>query len=109
VQHYVEQVATPHHVRVTSVSDAFAPSGDTTLGVAWELMVTRASADTCTFTNRVIVSATAGFLAELAQAGVTDLAPVRAHMTTSTDAHNRDETPQFARDIEGKALAGVLS
>ena len=40
VQHYVEEVAEPDHLRLVSTSDLFTPTGRTTIGVIWDLSVT---------------------------------------------------------------------
>jgi hypothetical protein len=107
VQHYVEEVAEPDHVRVNSLSNSYTAEGSTTLNVTWELTATRLSDRSCEFANRVIVKSTPAFLEALALAGVTDFDAMKARMAKSTEDHNREETPFFARDIEGKALQGI--
>jgi len=47
------------------------------------------------------------FSSLLKAAGITDLNPVKAVMEQNLSAHNREETPLFAKDIESKALLGV--
>ena len=53
VQHYVEDVAEKHHVRLKSLSDTFSPNGPTRVQVAWELTVRSLDPGRCEFTNRV--------------------------------------------------------
>jgi hypothetical protein len=37
VSHYVEEITDKHHLRLASVSDAFTPTGRTTLQATWDL------------------------------------------------------------------------
>ena len=39
VQHYVEEIGQPDHVRLVSISDLFTPTGRTKMGVNWDLSV----------------------------------------------------------------------
>jgi hypothetical protein len=39
VQHYVEEIGEPDHLRLVSISDLFTPTGRTTVGVTWDLSV----------------------------------------------------------------------
>ena len=107
VQHYIEEIAERHHVRVNSLSDSFTDAGPTKLGVTWELTTAPLTDRSCELSNRVIIRSTPAFSESLEQAGVVDLEPVKARMAKSTGDHNREETPLFARDIENKALQGV--
>ena len=67
VQHYVEDIAEKHHIRLISLSDTFSPNGHTKVQVIWELSVK----------------------------------PARQQ---ASEAHNRIETPLFAKSIERHAL-----
>jgi hypothetical protein len=58
VQHYVEEIAEPHHLRLVSNSDVFAPTGRVKVGVIWDLRVKKIDDDTCEFTNVVHTSFT---------------------------------------------------
>lgn len=107
VQHYIEDISERNHCRVNSISHSFTPAAQTRLGVSWELKVTRLTECTCAFANRVIVSFTDEFLALLEQVGIADLEPIKAEMYVNVKAHNREETPLFAKDIESKALAEI--
>ena len=57
VQHYVEDVATPDHLRLTSRSDLFTPTGRTKIDVVWDLRVRKIDDQSCEFTNTVHSSA----------------------------------------------------
>src|SRR5580693_7436840 len=37
VQHYVEEIGQPDHLRLVSTSDVFTPGGRTKIGVIWDL------------------------------------------------------------------------
>jgi hypothetical protein len=39
VQHYVEEIGEPDHLRLVSKSDLFTPAGRTKIGVIWDLSV----------------------------------------------------------------------
>ena len=51
VQHYVEEIGQPDHLRLVSTSDVFTPTGRTKIGVIWDLAVRRIDDKTCEFTN----------------------------------------------------------
>lgn len=107
VQHYVEDICNQDHCRVNSLSDSFSPAGRTKLNVTWELRVKKISDTACEFSNRVIVSPTADFLNLLEAVPIKDVAPVKNQMAQNVQAHNEEETPLFAKDIETKALDGI--
>jgi len=103
VQHYEENIAEPHHLRLVSDSDVFTPTGRTKVGVIWDLRVRKIDADTCEFSNEVHSSFTPELLESLAQAGIPrDV--FQASRKPVSEAHNRQETPLFARSIERHAL-----
>lgn len=56
VQHYVEEIGEPHHLRLVSNSDVFTPTGRAKVGVTWDLSVKKSDADTCELTNMVTVN-----------------------------------------------------
>jgi hypothetical protein len=103
VQHYVEDLGEKHHCRVLSISDVLASTGWTTTNVLWELSVKPIDTETCEFTNHVIGSSTPEFLKVLAKSGV-PLEVARQSRDVASAAHNRQETPFFAKSIEKKAL-----
>ena len=94
VQHYVEDVAEKHHVRLISLSDAFSPNGHTRVQVIWELSVKPIDDKSCEFINRVHGNATDEFHTFLDRQG----------LPFASETHNRIETPLFAKSIECKAL-----
>jgi hypothetical protein len=51
VSHYVEEIAEKHHLRLASSSDAFMPTGRTTLQVIWVLSVKAIDTTKCEFTQ----------------------------------------------------------
>jgi hypothetical protein len=105
VQHYVEDVAEKHHVRLVSLSDTFSPNGRTRVQVVWELSVRSLDAGRCEFTNRVHGNATDEFHAFLDRHGLPFDAAKQARRQASEE-HNRIETPLFAKSIEGHAMSG---
>ncbi len=103
VQHYVEDIAEPRHCRVISLSDVFSPSGRTRVLVTWELSVKPIDGSTCEFTNHVHGEATPEFHAFLDSHGLPYESAQQARQLASS-AHNRIETPLFAKSIEKHAL-----
>lgn len=104
VQHYVAEVHEPHLCRMVSLSDSISASGRTKVRVAWELSVTPIDAQSCLYSNKIHATATDELLAFIAAHDVTFEQAAQARQTAS-DAHNREETPNFAKSIERKALA----
>jgi len=103
VQHYVEEIAEPHHLRFVSNSDVFTPTGRVKVGVIWDLSVKRIDANSCEFTNEVHSSFTPELLDSLAQQGIPQEV-YRAARKPVSEEHNRQETPLFAKSIERHAL-----
>jgi hypothetical protein len=103
VQHYVEEIAEPDHLRLVSHSDLFTLTGRTKIDVIWDLSVTRIDDKACKFTNTVHSSAPPEMLDFLAKQGVAFDA-FRAARRPNSEAHNRQETPLFAKSIERHAL-----
>ena len=104
VQHFVEDVAEKHHVRLVSLSDTFSPNGPTRLQVVWELSVRPLDPERCEFTNHVHGNATDEFHTFLARHGLPFEAAKQARRQASEE-HNRIETPLFAKSIERHALS----
>ena len=69
----------------------------------WDLSVKKFDDDTCEFTNLVHTSFTPDLLDSLAKQGIPWEAFQAAHKPVS-EAHNRQETPLFAKSIERHAL-----
>jgi hypothetical protein len=103
VQHYVEEVSEPYHLRLVSESDVFTPTGRIKVGVIWDLSVRKIDDQSCEFTNTVHSSATPELLDFLAKQGIPWDVFKSARKPVS-EAHNRQETPLFAKSIERHAL-----
>jgi len=103
VQHYVEDIAKPDHLRLVSTSDLFTPTGRTKIGVVWDLQVRKIDERRCEFTNTVHSSATPELEEFLGSQGIPWDVFRNARKPVS-EAHNRQETPLFARSIERHAL-----
>ena len=104
VQHYVEEIAEPDHLKLVSHSDLFTPAGRTKIDVLWELRATRIDDETCELANTVRSAAPPEMLGFLARQGLAFDA-FRAGRQANTIAHNLQETPLFAKSIERHALA----
>jgi hypothetical protein len=52
VQHYVEEIGQPDHLRLVSRSEVFTPTGRAKIGVVWDLAVKKIDDKTCGFTIR---------------------------------------------------------
>jgi hypothetical protein len=106
VQHYVEDVAERSVCRLVSLSDSIGPdiSSRVKVAVIWMFTADAIDAGTTRFTNSIEVRSAPGYLEALERRGVPfDRASEAAQQALS--AHNAEETPLFARDIEHKALA----
>jgi hypothetical protein len=103
VQHYVEEIAQPDHLRLVSASDVFTPTGRTKIGVIWDLAVRKIDDKTCEFTNTVQSCVTPELMEFLGEQGI-PLEVFRVARKPISEAHNRQETPLFAKSIERHAL-----
>ena len=103
VQHYLEDVSEPDHLRLLSDSDVFTPTGRTKLGVMWDLRVVRVDETSCEFTNTVHSAATPELIELLSKQGIPADVFASARKPNSV-GHNRQETPMFAKSIERYAL-----
>jgi hypothetical protein len=103
VQHYIEEIGKPDHLLLVSNSDVFMPTGCIKVDVVWDLSVTKIDDTTCEFTNTVRVLATPELRDFLAAQGIPWQLFQSAQQPIS-DAHNRQETPLFAKSIERHAL-----
>jgi hypothetical protein len=106
VQHYVEDLAEPNRCRLVSLSDSIGPdiSDRVAVVVVWAFTVDAIDSGTTKFTNNVEVRSAPGYLEALERHGV-PFANASAAAQQAVSAHNAEETPLFARDIESKALA----
>jgi hypothetical protein len=106
VQHHVEDLAERSACRVVSHSDSIGPdiASRATVIVIWAFTVDAIDSGTTKFINIVEVRAAPGYLEELDKRGVPFEIASEAAQRALT-AHNAEETPLFAKDIESKALA----
>ena len=106
VQHYVEDIAQRSYCRLVSLSDSIGPDIGSCVKiiVVWTFNADAVDADTTRLTNSVEVRSTPGYLEVLETRGV-PFAKASELAQQALSAHNAEETPLFARDIEGKALA----
>ncbi|WP_242456306.1 hypothetical protein [Mycolicibacterium sp. P1-18] len=103
VQHYVAEVHDARHCHMVSLSDLQTPAGWTTAQVIWDLSVTAIDANTCQYTNQVVVNPTRAFLDALEVVGQS-VEQTAADLQAAVSDHNRRETPLYAASIERKAL-----
>lgn len=106
VQHYVEDVAERSRCRLVSLSDSIGPDIGSRIKIVviWSFTADAIDADTTRFTNSVEVRSTPGYLEALEKRGV-PFAKASEGAQQALTAHNAEETPLFANDIERKALA----
>jgi hypothetical protein len=103
VQHYVEEIGLPDHLRLVSTSDVFTPTGRTKIGVIWDLAARKIDDTSCEFTNTVETFATPELLQFLGSQGI-PLDVFRGGRKPISVAHNQQETPMFASSIERHAI-----
>lgn len=103
IQHYVAEIRKPHLCRMVSLSDAITAKGPNKVQVVWELAARKIDDQSCEYSNHIHASATDEFLAFLEKNGIS-FEQARAARQEASDAHNREETPNFAKSIERRAL-----
>jgi hypothetical protein len=110
VQHYVEDVAERNACRLVSVSDSIGPdiASKGKIVVIWSFAAEAIDDVTTKFTNTVEVRAAPGYLEVLEKRSV-PFDKASELVQQAVQAHNAEETPLFAEDIERKALEGRWS
>jgi hypothetical protein len=103
IQHYVAEIREPHLCRMVSISDAITEAGRNKVQVVWELGAKKIDDNTCEYSNHIHASATDEFLTFLKQHNIPFETAKEARQQAS-DVHNREETPNFAKSIERRAL-----
>lgn len=103
IQHYHAAVHEPLHYRMVSISDAITKNGRSTVQVVWDLSAKPLEDGTCESTNHLNAYATDEFLDFIKAHGITFEQAAAARQAAS-DTHNREETPNFAKSIEGRSL-----
>ena len=79
--------------------------GRTKVQVLWELKATKIDEQTTLYTNEIHATATPEMF-EYLKAHNINLAEAAASRQAASDEHNHEETPNFAKSIENKALTG---
>jgi putative intracellular protease/amidase len=108
VQHYVAEIYGPHFCRMVSISDSISAAGHTKLQVVWELSVKKIDERTCEYTNHIHSTAIDQTLDFLKKHNI-PFESARDARQHASHAHNKEETPKFAKSIERKAHALSLS
>ncbi|BAV07414.1 hypothetical protein [Filimonas lacunae] len=103
IQHYVAEIHEPHYCRMVSISDAISVNGRTKVKVQWELRATKIDDTHTEYTNEINAFATDEFLEFIEEHKITLEEAANARQNAS-DSHNKEETPNFAKSIERKAL-----
>ena len=103
VKHYVAEVKEPALCGMVSISDAINKNGRTKVKVEWTLSARKLDDQTTEYTNHIQASATDEFIAFIQEHGIT-LEQAAAARQIASDAHNREETPNFAASIQRHAL-----
>jgi hypothetical protein len=103
VQHYVAEVHEPHLCRMVSISDSITANGRTRVKVEWTLSVKKIDDETCEYSNHIHGSAIDESMAFFEKHGIS-LEKARQARQIASDTHNKEETPNFAKSLERKAL-----
>ena len=103
IEHYNEVISEKLHCRVQSISDLLIGRDYTTTHVIWELIANHKEGDHHEFVNNVWVHTTPQYDAFLDSHSIPYEA-ARQGFQQALEAHNAEETPNFAAAIERKAL-----
>jgi hypothetical protein len=82
----------------------FAQQERTKVQLTWDLTVKPLSGSTCEFTDSISMFETDEYLAFVEKSGAPH-EQVRDAVQRAIDAHNAEETPNFAKSIERRALS----
>jgi hypothetical protein len=106
VQHYVEEISERAHCRLVSTSESIGPdiNSRTKVIVIWSFTAEAIDAHSTKFTNTVETRSTPEYLEVLKTRGV-PFSKACEVVQAAVSAHNAEETPLFAKDIERKAKA----
>jgi hypothetical protein len=107
VQHWTEDAADKVHSRLVSRSDVFAPQR-AKMQLVWDMAVKPLSATSCEFTNSLFLFETDDLTAFVERSGG-PAEQVREALQRTIDDHNAEETPNFAKSVEKKALSSRLT
>jgi len=104
VQHWTEDIAEKQHCRLVSLSDMFIQQERTKMQLTWDTSVRPLSENSCEFTDTISVFETDEYLTFVKKSGASP-EQMRDETQRALDAHNAEETPNFAKSIENKALS----
>jgi hypothetical protein len=104
VQHWTEDIAEKQRCRLVSMSDMFAQQERVKVQLTWETTVKPLSESTCEFTDSISMFETDEYLAFVEKSGASP-EQVKDTIQRAIDAHNAEETPNFAKSIERKVLS----
>ena len=107
VQHWTEETADKQHCRLVSLSDMFIQQQRSKMRLAWDMTVKPLSESSCEFTNSIFLFETDALLAFFENGGAPP-EQVRDALQRALDAHNEEETPNFAKSIEMRTLRASL-
>jgi hypothetical protein len=88
---------------MVSTSDDITAAGRAKVHVVWELSARKLDERTCEYRNHIYASATDELMAFLNEHGVT-FDQARDARQQAVDAHNREETPNYAQSIGRRAM-----
>jgi hypothetical protein len=100
------EVHTATCCRMVSISDAISTAGRSNARVFWELRTEVIDDETCRYTNHIHGTAIDETLAFFKEHGI-KFEDAAAARQAASHAHNREETPLFAKSIERHALSRV--
>lgn len=104
VQHWKEDLTENQHIHLTSVSEMYVQGVRWTVQLTWNMKVRAISEDTCEFTDTITLYDTPTLRAFVEKSGV-PLDQMLAEAKQAIDAHNAEETPNFAKSIEKRTLS----
>ncbi len=93
---------------MVSTSGAISAPGGNKVQVLWELSVKNIDDLTFEYSNHIHATATYEFLVFLKEHNI-PFETAKAARQQASDAHNREETPDFAKSIGRRALAQKAS
>jgi hypothetical protein len=107
VQHWTEEIAEKQHSYLASISDMFVQGERAVVQLTWDMTVKPLSKTSCEFTDTITLFETPDYVAFAQKSGMPTV-QMKEGVRKAIDAHNADETPNFAESIEKKALSADL-
>ena len=103
IQYNVAEVRQPQLCRMVSISAAITEKGRAKVKVVWELSAKKIDDRTCEYSSHIHASRTDEFMAFIGENGG-GFEQGKISRQGASDAHNREETPNFAKSIEHRTL-----